>query len=358
MAEDYYKILGVERTASKEEIKRAYRRLAHQHHPDRGGDEEKFKEVNAAYQVLSDDKKRAQYDQFGSGFENFGGGPGGFEGFTVNMEDFGFGDIFESFFGGGAGGRRTRQQVRRGDDVAVDVTISFVDSAREQKKDIHVRLYQPCSHCHSSGAEPGTPIKECSNCHGTGTIRTTRQTVLGVFAQTVPCPTCQGEGKQVTEPCKQCRGQGREMVDRTFEIQIPAGIADGQTIHIAGKGEAPVRGGVSGDLYVRVHVQPHSRLKRVRDNVVSEETISFVDAALGTTVTTETLDGEQELKISAGTQPNTEIKLERLGFPHLQSSGRGDHIVTIKVEIPKKLSREQRQLLEQFKTAKKKRFSF
>ena len=346
MAEDYYTILGVERGATKEDIKRAYRKLAHQHHPDKsGGDEEKFKQVNAAYQVLSDDQKRAQYDQFGQTFE--GGGPG-FDGFNVNYEDLGgFGDIFEQFFGGSR--QRAGRQVRRGDDVAIDVTISFLESAHGVTKEITTTLYQACQHCRGSGAEPNTPIKECVTCGGAGAVTRQRQTMFGTFAQQTVCSDCRGEGKKAETLCRECGGEGRVRAARTLQIDIPAGIADEQTMRLSGKGEVPPRGGVAGDLYVTVHVTPHEQLVREGNNVRATAKISFVDAALGTRVTVPTLQGSEEITVKPGTQPGTEAVLARQGFTSLRSGQRGDQIVTIQVEVPRKLTRQQKKLLEQFR---------
>ena len=359
MASDYYNVLGVERTATKDDIKQAYRRKAHQFHPDKdGGDEEKFKEVNAAYQVLSDDQKRQQYDQFGSTFEDAGGGPGGFGGFNVNVEDFGnVGDIFEQFFGGGFGGqRRARQQVWRGEDISLDVTVSFEESARGVTRGVSPRIYQTCEKCHGNGAEPGTPITECSTCSGSGTVTTTRQTMLGVFQQRGVCPKCRGEGREIKTACSECRGEGRMVREKRLEIEVPAGIAGGQTMRLSGKGEVPPRGGMAGDLYVTVHVTPHERLVRDGQTVRSTESISFTEAALGTVRTVETLEGERELAIPAGTQPGTELVLDSLGFPELGGSRRGDQVVTVQVEVPKKLSRKQKKLLEEFEGVEKKGF--
>lgn len=357
MSEDPYNVLGVERTATKDEIKKAYRQKAHQYHPDKAdGNEEEFKKVNAAYQVLSDDQKRQQYDQFGQTFEG-GGGPGfgGFEGVNVNFEDMGdLGDIFGQFFGGARSGGRARQQVRRGQDVQIDVSISFAESAGGVRKDVTTRLQQACSVCQGNGAQPGTPIETCSQCQGSGQVSTTRQTMLGVFTQASVCPTCQGDGKQAKTPCAHCRGEGRELKDRTLEIDLPAGIADGQTIRLSGKGEIPARGGVAGDLYATVHVEPHATMRRDGNDIRSTVTISFTEAALGATKQVTTLQGEQQLTIPTGTQPGTELRFTGEGFPALGATAgpTGDHIVTVQVEIPKKLSRKQRQLLEQFSSTK------
>lgn len=358
MPADYYETLGVSRTATQDEIKKAYRKLAHKHHPDKqGGDEEQFKKVSEAYEVLSDKQKRAQYDQFGSagpqgnpfseGFGGFGQG-----GFTINMDDLGgFGDIFDMFTGSGRG--RSRGRVR-GADLETDVEISFRESASGLTKKIQHRTYDVCSKCHGNGAEPGTPIITCERCKGAGVVTQAHQTPFGVFQQQSVCPDCKGEGKRAKTLCTQCHGEGREKKDRTLAVEIPAGIADGQSIRLSGKGEAAPRGGVAGDLYVHVHVKPDRLLKRDGDMVRSSAVISFVDAALGTVVGVETLHGKKQLKIPAGTQPNTVFSIEGEGFSHLQRPGIGDHLVTITVEIPKKLSRKQKELLEQFKKAPKK----
>lgn len=363
MAEDLYNVLGVDRAATADDIKRAYRRLAHQHHPDKsGGDEEKFKHINAAYQVLSNPDKRANYDRFGA-TEDMGGGAGGpfsgfgTQGFNVNYEDLGgFGDIFEQIFGGarGATGRRAR---RRGQDVSVDVEVSFIESATRTKKQISLRLLTVCDTCQGNGARPGTPIISCATCGGSGTVSQTQQTMFGVFAQRTVCATCGGAGKVPKEPCATCRGEGRVRQQKTLAVTIPAGIADGQMIRLDGLGEAAPRGGEAGDLYVRVHLKPHPHLQRDGQDVLTSVTISFVEAALGTTVQVDTLAGKQAVDIPAGTQPGSRVRLPQAGFPSINSSSRGDEIVTVTVAIPKKVTRQQKQLLEEFKKSQtKKRF--
>ncbi len=360
MADDYYEILGVTRTATQDEIKKAYRKLAHKHHPDKeGGDEEAFKKVSAAYEVLRDPQKRTQYDQFGAGFDgNAGQGPfGGYSqgGFTINMDDLG-GDIFESFFGGGARrGARTRS---RGHDVETDVEISFRESAEGVERVVEHRIFTTCSKCNGNGAKVGTPIEQCKTCNGQGSVALTHQTPFGAFSQRTVCQTCQGEGKIASTPCEVCGGEGREKTNRKITITIPAGIANGQSIRLTGKGEAPVRGGEPGDLYVRIHVTPDRVLTRDGNNVRSTASISFVDASLGTKLEVTTLSGTQVITIPAGTQPGTNFKLHGEGFPSLQSSGKGDHIVTVRVEIPKKLSRKQKDLLETFRELPKKGLFF
>lgn len=353
MAEDYYEVLGVARTASQDEIKKAFRKKAHEHHPDKsGGNEEMFKQVNEAYQVLGDEQKRSQYDQFGRTFAAAGGGDpfagfGGFQGFNIDFED-----VFSDFFGGSRARAGTR--ARRGSDIQVDVTISFSESARGVKQQLRHTLHQTCVRCHGNGAEPGTPIATCATCQGSGVVGQSRQTLFGVFTQQAVCPTCQGEGKTVRTRCKECRGEGRTRQTRTLEVTIPAGIADGQIIRLAGKGEVAPRGGVPGDLFMAVHVTPDKDLRRDGEDVRSAIIISFADAALGTTVKIQTLAGGKSLKIPAGTQPGTELRLSGLGFPSLQGTRTGDHTVTVNVEVPKKLSRQQKKLLEEFKNTKKK----
>ena len=367
-SQDYYELLGVSKSATQEEIKKAYRKLAHKHHPDKeGGDEEQFKKINQAYEVLSDTGKRAQYDQFGQSFDGSSGpGPqgdpfggfGGFNqgGFTINMDDMGgFGDIFDMFSGGGRSRSRGRS---RGSDVQTDIEISFRESAAGLKKKIQHRIYTTCSKCNGNGAEPGTPIETCPRCNGQGSVTAAHQTPFGVFNQRTTCPDCKGEGKKASTPCTQCNGEGREKTDRTLTIEIPAGIADGQSIRMTGKGEAPVSGGVPGDMYVHIHVLADPTLTRDRDNVRSTVSISFADAALGCDVAVDTLAGSKQLRVPAGTQPNKEFSLSNLGFPRLQSSGKGDHIVTIQVEIPKRLSKKQKDILQEFRKAPKKGMFF
>lgn len=366
MPDDYYEILGVAKTATQDEIKKAYRKLAHKHHPDKkGGDEEAFKKVSNAYETLSDKNKRAQYDQFGaagssgsgSGFQGdpFGGFSQG--GFTINMDDLGgVGDIFESFFGGGRRGARRGRP--KGHDVETDMEISFRESATGVERTLLHRMFTVCSKCKGNGAEPGTPIVTCKTCSGQGSVNRTHQTPFGAFSQRAVCETCHGEGKSAETLCGTCNGEGREKTNRKLKISIPAGIADGQSIRLSGKGEAPAKGGDAGDLYVHVHVLPDKVLARDGDNVRSTVGVSFADAALGTEVEVTTLDGKKTMKIPAGTQPGMNFKLSGEGFPVLTGSGTGDHIVTVKVEIPKKLSRKQKELLEAFRGAGKKGIFF
>lgn len=360
MAVDYYNVLGVAKSASQDEIKKAYRKLAHKHHPDKsGGDEEKFKEINSAYQILSDPEKRSQYDQYGQTFEGagFGGGgsPFGFDGqqVNINFEDLGgFSDIFSQFFGG----RRQGPREVVGEDVAVDINISLEQSASGVKKEISPRLYAACTTCQGSGGEPGAKLKTCDTCKGEGTITQNHRTMLGVFAQQVVCPACDGEGKIPEHLCKECKGQGRTLQTAQLEVNIPAGIADGQSIRLSGKGEFPGKGGRAGDLYMRVHVQPHKTLKRDGLNVHTKAAISFVDAILGVDIQVAGLKGPAAIKIPAGTQPGEKIHLSKAGFPSLDGNRKGDEIVTVEVSIPKKISKTQKKLLQDWQGSSKQGF--
>lgn len=353
MPEDLYNVLGVSRTATQDEIKKAYRKLAHQHHPDKKtGNEETFKRINAAYEVLGDEEKRTHYDRFGNADFSQGGFSGdpfaGFAGAQFDMSD-----IFEQFFGGAS-----RRQSRVGEDIAVDLEIAFGESVTGVKKDIEFRSYDTCSHCHGNGAEPGTPIATCVTCQGSGVIRTNRQTMFGTFSQQQTCPTCAGEGKTAKTPCKTCRGEGRQVKNRSLTIDIPAGIDDGQTIRIAGKGEVPAHGGQPGTLYATIHVARHKELTRDGLHIRTSRHISFLDAILGQEITVPTVAGEEPLTIPAGTQPGTEFRLRRQGFPPIGGGTRGDEIVTINVSIPQKLSRHERQVLEELQSGKKKKSFF
>ncbi len=359
MSKDYYKILGVSRNASTEEIKKAFRRLAHKYHPDKeGGDAEKFKEVNEAYQVLSDPKKRAQYDRFGSAFEQAqaSGGFRGFEGFR-DFSDFangyGFdiddlGDIFggfSDFFGFG----RTRGKTgsRRGRDIQVDLEIDFNQAVKGAEKEIELYKTVPCPVCGGSGAEPGSKPEVCPTCAGRGRVRKVQRTIFGNIQVETVCPDCGGEGKKISQKCSKCNGRGVVRQKTKIKIKIPAGIEDGGVIRFAGLGEAGERGAPSGDLYVRVRVKPDSRFRREGDNIYSEKIISVTQAALGDKVDIETIDGPVKLKIPAGTQPGKQFILRGKGVPRLKGRGRGDHIVTIKVRIPTYLTAEQKRMLKE-----------
>ncbi len=367
MAKDYYQILGVERNASDDDIKRAFRKLAHQYHPDKGGDQEKFKEINEAYQVVGNPEKRKQYDQYGQTFENMGGQGGfGFDpfggqgGFNVNFEDLGgFGDIFSQFFGGETGRGRGRTRGRnRGSDLQVELTIDFKEMVHGAKRDLSLNRLRKCEHCKGNLAEPGTKIVECKTCAGRGFVRKQTSTILGTIMQEVVCAECHGEGKKAEVPCKECHGEGRTRKVETLVVKIPAGIEDGMRIRISGEGEAAQFGGDVGDLYVSVKVREDKRFVRDGFDLRSTHKIPFVTAVLGGEIQVETVDGKEKLEIPKGAQSGTELRLKSMGVGQgLQGNDnkRGDHIVKIEIAVPKKISKKQEQLLREFETAEGKK---
>ncbi len=359
--QDYYEILGVKKDASDDEIKKAFRKAAVKHHPDKeGGSEEKFKEINEAYEVLKDHDKRQRYDQFGhAGVGGNGGGFGGgnpFEGFggfggqNVHF-DFGggdFGDIFSSFFGGG----RSESRQSKGRDIEVEVTIKFEEAIFGVKKDIKLTLEDNCDHCKGGGAEPGHGFKTCSTCKGAGQVNQPINTIFGAINQTRTCPDCSGKGKTPEQNCSVCGGKGTHHTSQTIKLKIPAGISDGATIRLSGKGEA-IAGGEKGDLYVHINIKAHKKFTREGNLILSEEEIDMVDAALGTEIDVETVDGTITIKIPAGTQSGSDFKLSGHGVPSLRNDSRGAHIVSIIVKTPTRLSKKQKELLRDFKKAKK-----
>jgi molecular chaperone DnaJ len=354
---DYYEVLGVGKDASADEIKKAFRRLAIQFHPDKeGGDETKFKEINEAYEVLKDDKKRQRYDQFGHAgvggasaggnpFEGFGGFGGQGQNVNFDFGDLGLGDIFSSFFGGG-GQQRGRQN--RGRDVETEIVISFEEAVFGTEADINMRLDVLCEHCKGTTAEPGHELKACDTCKGSGQVVTAMRTVFGNIQQATVCPTCKGAGKVPEKACTVCGGKGTQTKNQEIGLKIPAGIDDGATIRLREHGQA-IANGPKGDLYVGVRVRPHKKFTREGDLILSEEYISMVDAALGTEIDVDTVDGPVKMKIPTGTQSGTDFKLSSHGVPHLKGGTRGAHIVTIVVETPTKLTKKQQELLEEFK---------
>lgn len=360
---DYYEVLGVKKDASPDEIKKAFRKAAIEHHPDRGGDEAKFKEINEAYEVLKDADKRRRYDQFGhAGVGGASGGGNPYEGFNgaggQNMHfdfgDLGLGDIFNSFFGGG-GQQQTRRT--RGRDVEARVEISFEDAVFGTETNLTLNLEDTCTHCKGTTVEPGYELKTCDTCHGSGQVVTAMHTLFGNIQQAAPCPTCKGTGKIPEKVCSVCRGKGTEERKQTIKLRIPAGIDDGATIRLREHGEA-IANGPKGDLYVNIRVKPHKRFTREGELILSEEHIDMVEAALGAEITVETVDGPIGMKVPAGTQSGSDFKLSGHGVPHLKTGNRGAHIVTIVVDTPTKLSKEQKELLEQFKQPGKKRGLF
>jgi len=354
---DYYEILGVKKDAGIDEIKKAYRKKAHEFHPDKGGGPEaeaKFKEANEAYQILSDPEKRKAYDQFGhtdpSGgfnYQQYQQQAGqGFGNVDFDFGDLGgIGDIFETFFGGGGG--RARGRARRGNDLETVVTIDFKEAVFGVESKVKLNKTFECSECKGSGAKKGTEMKECGVCKGKGKTTTARRTILGTFAQESICETCEGTGKLPKESCPKCKGKGVVSEDKEVKVKIPAGVDDGQTIRLNGLGEA-IKGGQTGDLYVHIRVKPHEKIKREGYNLSNTAVISFTQAAMGTVIDVPTIDGNVKLKIPAGTQSEKVFKLSGKGVPHLGGGRRGDHLVTIKVKVPEKLTKRQKELLEEF----------
>ncbi len=357
---DYYEVLGVGKTASADELKKAYRRLAIEHHPDKGGDETKFKEISEAYEVLKDDKKRQRYDQFGHAgvgssaasdgnpfAGGFGGGTGG-QNVHFDFGDLGLGDIFNSFFGGGAGGGPRRE--RRGHDVQTQIELTFEEAVFGTEKDLNLNLHAECEHCKGSTVEPGYELKTCPTCQGSGQVTRVMRTVFGNIQQASVCGECQGTGKVPEKVCSVCRGKGVTRQRQTIKLKVPAGIDDGATIRLREKGEAIARG-QRGDLYVNIRVKAHKKFTREGDIILSEEHVGFVDATLGTEIEVETVDGTVTMKVPAGTQSGTDFKLTGHGVPHLKTKSRGPHIVTVIVDTPRKLNRHQKQLLEDLKNS-------
>ena len=356
---DYYEVLGVTKGASADELKKAFRSAAVKHHPDKeGGNEEKFKEINEAYDVLKDAQKRQRYDQFGHAGVggSSGGSPGGnpFEGFggqNVNF-DFGegLGDIFSQFFGGGGGSGR--QAPQRGRDVEVNLQLNFEEAVFGLETNIDLDMDDECSHCQGTTVEPGHEMKTCPTCRGAGQQTRVMNTMFGAIQQNVVCETCRGRGKVPEVVCTVCRGKGTQRKKQSIKLKIPAGIDDGATIRLTGRGEA-IADGQKGDLYVHIRVKAHKHFTREGDIVLSETHVGMIDATLGTEIDVETVDGMVRMKIPAGTQSGTDFKLSSHGVPHMNSERRGPHIVNIIVDTPTKLSKKQREILESFEIGRK-----
>ncbi|MSQ06378.1 MAG: molecular chaperone DnaJ [Dehalococcoidia bacterium] len=344
---DYYEVLGVARTDNEEEIRKAFRKKAMQYHPDRNKSpdaEEKFKEINEAYQVLTDTKKRAQYDRFGqAGVGSNGGFDRPFEGFDVFG---GFGDIFDSFFGD-ATARRAREP-QRGADLQQRVVLSFQESVFGVEREIEVPRLEECQRCTGAGAEPDTEVKSCATCRGSGQVRRTQRSVFGQFAHIGACPTCQGRGSIIETPCTQCRGAGVERKQRRIAVRIPAGVEHGMQVRLTGEGDVGRNGGPGGSLYVYMEVQPHSVFSREGYDLVYPMWLNLAEAALGVERQVPTLDGDPEmLKIPQGTQPGAEFRIKGKGIPHLEDHRRGDLRVLVNLQVPRSLNSQQRKLLEE-----------
>jgi molecular chaperone DnaJ len=340
---DYYEVLGLPRNASREEIKKAFRRLAMQCHPDRNkqaGAEERFKEINEAYEVLCDPERRLSYDRFGhDGLRGFDlGRP--FDGFDLG----GFGDIFDAFFGGT--GTRLRREARRGNDHRSRLAIAFEEAAFGCQKEIGVTRIELCSRCGGQGNEPGSQLARCSACDGTGEVRRIQRSLFGQFVNVAVCQQCGGEGRIITEPCQECRGSGRQRRSRRLEAKIPAGVNDGAQMRLTGEGDAGLNGGPPGNLYVDIHVEPHKLFQRDNSDIIFDLEINIAQAALGVQVQVPTLDGPHSLRIPPGTQNGRVFVLKGRGVPHLRGQGRGDELVRVRVVIPTNLSTEQKRLLK------------
>lgn len=375
---DYYDTLGVSKSASQDEIKAAFRKLAMENHPDRGGDPEKFKKINEAYQTLSNPDTRAQYDQYGSTFEQMRsqGGARGFEGFRdwaswaeamrngggggVEFGDLGdlgdlfsgafggLGDIFGSAFGGGGGKSAGRARGKRGRDLEMKVEISLEDVVKGVNKEIELEKIGLCGQCGGNGVQPGSKEVTCRTCGGRGKVAQTVRSIFGSMQTVVACSTCGGEGKQAEVPCSACRGKGTARVQKRLVVKIPAGISDGETIKLVGQGEEAGKGGRPGDFFINVRVRPHKDFERQDNNLFSQVQIDFKTAALGGKIEVATIEGPAELKIPAGTQSGQIFKLRGKGVPHLHSGSRGDQIIEVSIKVPEKLTRRQKEILEEW----------
>jgi molecular chaperone DnaJ len=347
---DYYKALGVDRTASEQEIKRAYRKLAQKYHPDTGrGDEKKFKEATEAYEILGDKQKRAQYDQFGSA--GTGSGFGGFDFKGFENADFGFGgsfgDIFDTFFGGSRGQNAKKRGPAKGNDIEMVIRISFEEAVFGTAKEIEVSRYETCGRCDGKGTEPGTEMKTCDECSGTGQQIRIQRTPLGQIQTSATCANCEGMGKIPEKKCKTCMGEGRILKTSMIKIKIPAGIYDQAVIRLQSKGEAGLMGGPYGDLFVHISVAPSKEFERIKDDIYTIQHIHMLQAIMGDEITIKTIYGDVKLKIPAGTESGQTFKVRDYGVEKTGTEVKGDHYVKIKVDIPKKLSKKEKQLYEE-----------
>ncbi len=340
---DYYEVLGLSRDASESQIRSAFRKLAREYHPDVSRDpdaETKFKQINEAYEVLRDAEKRQMYDRFGHA------GPRG--GFGAGSDDFaGVGDIFDAFFGRGTS--RPRPTEQRGADLRVVLSLEFIESVFGATKSVEYERHEPCGTCGGNGAEPGTKPSTCRMCQGAGQVQRTQRSLFGQFVNVATCPRCHGEGREITEPCSTCHATGLERRPMDREIEVPAGLPPGTELRLSGAGDHGRNRGSPGDLYVAIEVEPHPQLERAGDDIVSDLVLNVAEAALGATLDVATVDGEETVTVPAGTQPGTVLKLRGRGVPRYRRSGRGDQRITVQVAIPKKLSSEQRELLEQLR---------
>lgn len=357
---DYYQVLGVTKNASGIEIKKAYRKLAHKYHPDKGGDEKRFKEINEAYQILSDENKKSQYDQFGKNFENAnanaGAGFGGFQGgqsqgfdFSGGMGDIG--DIFEQFFSGGRDTEAERKNdLRKGGDIEIDLQLDLESILKDQEREILLYKMKTCPRCNGTGGEPGSKIKECFSCRGTGQVQQIKRTILGSFTHNAICPECKGEGVKPEKPCNVCKGEGRIKDNEKFKIFIPAGVDTNQAIKMKGKGHAGKRGGEAGDLYARILIKKHKMFYRRGDDLYITVPISFSQAVLGDKIEIPTLEDKNfVLKVPKATESGKILRISGKGVTHYARYGRGNMFVELEVKIPKSLTSKQKDLLKQLK---------
>ncbi len=353
---DYYEVLGISKSASKEEIKKAYRQMAIKHHPDKNpGDktaEDKFKEAAEAYEVLSDDNKRARYDQYGHAGVNGGGGYGQYSGGGMTMDDIfsQFGDIFGGHFGGfggfGGGGRSSGRRVNKGSDLRVKVKLNLQEIANGVEKKLKVNKYVNCKECSGTGAAHGSAYSTCSTCRGSGYVTRVANTILGQMQTSSPCPTCQGEGKIIANKCTSCSGEGVINDSDVISVRIPAGVGEGMQLSVSGKGNAARRGGVNGDLLVIIEEEKHPDLIRDGNDIIYNLYLSFTDATLGAPIEVPTVEGKVKIKIDAGTQPGKILRLKGKGLPDVNGYGRGDLLVTINVWVPKTLSKDEKAIVE------------
>ncbi len=365
---DYYELLGVSKQASQDEIKKAFHKLAHKHHPDKGGDEKKFKEINEAYQVLSDTQKRQQYDQFGRTFDGMGGGNGG-QGFNGQGFDFNWawgngrqnqdgvefdfedvGSIFEDFLGFGGARKSNKKDIKKGKDIQVDIELSLEEVLKSTYKKFSLHKFVVCHRCAGNGAEPNTKIKECFSCRGTGQVQQVKKTMFGSYTTVGICPSCQGEGTSPEKPCNVCKGEGRVKEQDEIEITIPAGVDSNQTLKVEGKGEAGKKGGKPGNLYVRIFIKENSSFVRKGDDLFSQAEITFSQAVLGDEIEILLLDKTKILlQVPEGTESGKVLRVSGKGIPHYAGFGKGNLYVELKIKTPKKLSKEQRKALENLK---------
>ena len=349
MNKDYYQVLGVSKNATQDDIKKAYRKLAHEYHPDKNhGNEKKFKEINEAYQVLSDKDKRSQYDQFENAFEE-NQGPAGFDFRGKGFDFMDFEEILEDFFGFGAGARG-KKNIKRGKDIEIQMEIPLEATLTKQEKQISLHKYNECSRCNGKGAEPGTSINECFSCRGKGEVQQIKKTILGSVTRYIICPECRGEGQKPEKPCNVCKGNGRIEEKDDIKIIIPAGVDSNQIIKITGKGNVGKKGGENGDLYIRIFVKPHLIFQRIGDDLKITMPISFSKTALGDELEVPTLEGKNIiLKIPQGTESGKIFKISKKGIPHFSGFGKGNLYVQVNIKTPKKLTKKQKEILEELK---------